>query len=115
MPTDLKISPDSNSSFALKAPLEMQELVDSFGRLILLRSKQDDGLNQNFWYVSENIRWHLVEKVFFWQKWDTLENEKMGPYLKASSQEEGFNREFKGLPLNVWQTPVSVGIWEKSI
>ena len=52
---------------------------------------------------------------FFWRKWGTLENEKMGPYLKASSQEEGFNREFKGLPLNVWQTPVSVGIWEKSI
>ena len=43
MPTDLKISPDSNSSFALKAPLEMQELVYSFGKLILLTSKQDDG------------------------------------------------------------------------
>ena len=36
----------------------------------------------------------------------------MNSYLKASNQDEGFNRESKGRPLKVWQTPESVGIWE---
>ena len=45
MPTDLKISSDSTSSFALNASLKTEKLAKSFGKLILLTSKQDGGFN----------------------------------------------------------------------
>ena len=43
MPTDLKTSSDSISSFALNAPLEKEKLAHNFGKLVLLISKQDGG------------------------------------------------------------------------